>query len=157
MPVLGHFQTLFRTDLLQMIYLVQGREPKIHTRSKGTSTYRPYIEYHPRPSPPPPLVCHLILIKRCLDDKSTCTGRTKSERSVKKASLILRLGPDTKKGTWIGDVAWFSRMGTHRKQKENEHRRARGAMGVWGHAPPEKKIFLRPRKCHFPCFQGQFT
>ena len=51
-------------------------------------------------------------------------------------------------------VPWFFCLGTHRKQNENE--RPRGAKVVCGHTP-QRFLFLGPRKCHFPCFQGRIV
>ena len=39
----GLFQTMFRTDLPEMLYPVQGREAKNHTLSGSTSPNRPYM------------------------------------------------------------------------------------------------------------------
>ena len=47
-PCLGQLQTLIRTDLLEIIYPVQGRGFKNHTLSSGKSPYSPY-----RGVPPP--------------------------------------------------------------------------------------------------------
>ena len=51
----------------------------------------------------------------------------------------------------IRGVAWFFRLGTHRKHKENERRR-REALGGSGGMLPQKIFIFRASKMPFPMF-----